>query len=290
MLAQMIGVYNHISEIILILIILQGVLFALFLFTQPKGKAISNQLLAWFTLTLSANFLFVLLKEVYQIKALLNPNPAISLSFAPLLFLYTQSMMYKNFQFKTGFLWHFLASFLVLGFIIINHPVNPSFIINSTPFIILQMIIYLLFSSKKLNHYQQIIQKKHSSIDKINLQWLKFTLNCFLALVLLALVNYLLTWFGWGVLNQYMALLIFLFVWLMVNAFVFKGLRQPQVFQGIEKSDVQIFQKPSTQSTDIKTHQDIQFLQKYMQQHHPYTEHTLSLNDLADQLKMPARY
>src|SRR5580765_7767478 len=106
-------------DILFIIVIFQLLFIAVFLFTHEKGKRISNIILAVFFLSISLNLAdsFLVLKKVYlNNPALVGWSICMPLLFGPLLYLYTQSVLYKDFKFSKR-KWIHLLPYVILFFI-----------------------------------------------------------------------------------------------------------------------------------------------------------------------------
>src|SRR5437016_1810425 len=98
------------SDILLSLVLFLLVFIAVFLFTSNKGKSISNILLGSFFLAIALNLTdsFLLLKRVYfSYPSLGLWGSNLLLLCGPFMLLYTQSVIYKDFQFTRRKLQHF---------------------------------------------------------------------------------------------------------------------------------------------------------------------------------------
>src|ERR1700680_4310818 len=91
----------NLVDIFSVIVIFQLLFISVFLFSREKGKAISNGLLGAFFLSLSLNLAdrFLILKNNYL------PGPGfvmwgtcLPLLFGPLLYLYSESVLHRNFS------------------------------------------------------------------------------------------------------------------------------------------------------------------------------------------------
>ncbi len=111
------------TNILFVLIIFQLLFLSFFLFTQEKGKRISNILLGCFFLSISLNLLdvFLLMAGAYFPSPwLAGWGSCLPLLFGPLIYFYTQSVLNKNFTITYKSRKHFLPFiifFLALNFI-----------------------------------------------------------------------------------------------------------------------------------------------------------------------------
>src|SRR5215467_1767141 len=102
---------TNITSILFILIIFQLLFLSSFLFTQERGKRISNILLGCFFLAIALNLLdvFLMMAGVYTAYPYLAGwGSCLPLLFGPLLYFYTKSVLNKDFVFLPASWFHFL--------------------------------------------------------------------------------------------------------------------------------------------------------------------------------------
>ncbi len=93
----------------------QFLFVSLFLFQNKKGKPISNKLLALVFLMLSLaviNFYILVFDVQVSIPQILFLDDTFMLAYGPVLYIFTQSVIYKNYNFKRKDLIHFLPFFI----------------------------------------------------------------------------------------------------------------------------------------------------------------------------------
>ena len=73
----------------------------------------------------------------------------------------------------------------------------------------------------------------------------------------------------------------------------YRGLKQPQIFLGISNIDEEVFNESRQQTEkhepDESYKKDLETIQKFMDSHRIYTQPELSIDELANQLKMHPR-
>ena len=133
--------------------------------------------------------------------------------------------------------------------------------------------------------YQNEIKKTLSSIEKINLSWLRLILFGYTGMWIFWISTYVLyaatnTFHN----NLHFTGMFILFV--LANVIFYKGMRQPEIFTGIEEKT-----KYET-STLTKAEKDAYHkkLVNYMQKEKPYLNPLLSLNDLSEKLAIMPKY
>src|SRR4029077_15448665 len=101
----------NVVDIFSVIVIFQLLFISVYLFLRDKGKVISNVLLGAFFLSLSLNLAdrFLIIKNRYL------PSPGFAMwgtclpfLFGPLLYLYSESVLYKNFSMSRKKWVHFL--------------------------------------------------------------------------------------------------------------------------------------------------------------------------------------
>src|ERR1700722_14315203 len=104
------------ADILFLFVIFLLLFTSVFLFTHRGGRRVSNRLLGFFFLTIGLNLTdnLLLIKGVYiDYPELGLWSVWLLLLFGPLLYLYTQSVVYRDFRLTLRKGWHFLP-FVVL--------------------------------------------------------------------------------------------------------------------------------------------------------------------------------
>src|SRR6516162_713376 len=164
------------SDIFFVLVIFQLFFISFFLFSHKKGRRLSNGLLGFFFLSIGLNLLdsFMVLKKAWTVSPLLvGWGICLPLLFGPLLYLYAQSILYKDFELK-GRKWiHFLPftvcfifselRYVLLGReqqeILLNQILQRNLPIGlywSSGLIFLQFFIYIAASFRLIDRYKKI--------------------------------------------------------------------------------------------------------------------------------------
>ena len=312
------------SNILSIIVIFQLLLLSLFLLTHKKGKRVSNVLLGSFFLSLCFNFTdgILLINNAYvshPAMAFIGNN--FSLLFGPLLYLYTSSVIYKHFTLQTKMLVHAIPFFLFVLFAFFTYHLQSDamkryillsagrqnipvavYVIGTLLYV--QFYAYALTALLILKKYRSQINNRFSDITAINLQWLQSTLVLFMIVIGVSFVN---SFIPLTPLIHYfnVVLLVIIFsVFLFINRIVLKALRQPQIFEGIQEENEDLFLpqkslpvalptvvlKPVRQTTSIINDEEKETLKEkllfYMEKEKPYLEPQLMLDELADMLKV----
>lgn len=252
-------------NILSIVILFQLVLLILFLFTSKKGKKVSNQILGFFFLVLAVN----IGDGVLSIAGFFEKFPqwahvedGFILLLGPLLYFYTCSVIYRNFSFRRKDVFHLLPFVLItvslLSFYhsqsaekkqliesaVVRRDLPPAFYIIAA-LVYVHVLIYLVAAFQKVLSYRDEIRQKFSSIEKINLDWLIFLLLSITLILLGSWVNVMIPVTGARDWFDYSLLIIIIILFLFINVVVFKGLRQPEIFAGLNVEPVAPTRDPS---------------------------------------------
>lgn len=298
------------SDILFIIVIFQLLFIAVFLFTHEKGKRISNIILGAFFLSISLNLAdsFLVLKKVYLTNtSLVGWSICMPLLFGPLLYLYTQSILYKDFRFSR-YKWIHLLPYFVLFLIsetsyllqsrethlsmlssIIDRKVPPLFYWSSG-FIALQFFLYIAASFRLINQYKKIASNKFSDQQRNNISWLSSTILFFTLCMILATLN---GFTGLTPLSKYYYFILTILVSLIfvfINRVLFKALKTPEIFSVMEeKESASISAAPKYTGSGLNEEDKkriLEQLKKYMDDKKPYLEPELTLEQLASQLSL----
>ena len=274
--------------------------FSFFLLSLKKGKRLCNVILAVFLLSKALGIINYLVLR-FEIK---NPHIYfVLLPFAflygPSIYFYTRSLAYRDFAFKKVHAIHLLP-FLSVGiyFTVIYHiqstttkveiltglreglPIQAIFITS-----VLHILIfgYLLAFFHILLNYRLQLKSFFSSTEKINLSWLSYVLFGYSVIWLLDASSFILGRLSLptSFLNALAIVLIFIFA----NIIVFKGLKQPEIFNGIEEKQKYRHSKLTQPEKD----RHIEKLQSHMLEEKPYLNPSLTINELSRNISIPPR-
>lgn len=301
-----------IFNIICLFIIVQFILFSIFLVFQRKGNRISNKILAVFLFAYALFALYVPLfnnftgfffaSRIYFYRI----TEPLRFLFGPLLFFYTVSLTSREFRFRKKHLWHTLpfivnALALLIGFHLKSYDVKENILNSETWFatkwlylnfylFYTQFFIYLLACLKKIKKYQRNIKNYFSSLEKIKLTWLKTIIIAY--------------FISWGVnllniviniktlkMNTYLWMAIFsaLVMFVLANLMIFKGLQYPHLFIKTQSNFYNKKYKKSSLTSKMKT-QYIKHLLEYVEKEKPYLNFNVTLGDLSQKTNIPLHY
>jgi AraC-like DNA-binding protein len=242
------------TSILFVLIIFQLLFLSTFLFTQQKGKRISNWLLATFFLSIALNLLdvFLLMNRAYSsCPALAGWGSCIPLVFGPLLYLYTRSVLEK----RSGFSWvhfvPFLVFFLMTEIFYVSQPrATQELLLQNalahrfhwsvslgSSIIFLQFSLYIAFSLDLIARHKKAATQHFSNPGQTSLSWLYTMLVFFMVLMIGTTLNGLLA--GTPVANHYLLTftVIILAMLVFINRVLLKALHTPYFFAFEEGED-----------------------------------------------------
>jgi AraC-like DNA-binding protein len=294
-------------SVLSIIILFQLTLLVLFLLTINRGRKSSNRLLAMFFVLLIIN----LLDGVLTFYGMYTHFPAFAhledgfvFLLGPVIYFYTVSMVYSDFQFSRGNLAHTIPFLVVtIAYQLFYHfqteqyqrMIQDAIVEQSLPpqFYVIALLIYahigiyIFLSFRELGLYRVKIREKFSSVDRINLDWLAYMLWSMVIILVLSLAYTLMPAIGLKEYFRFFFALVFLVMFIFINGIVWKGLRQPEIFAGVE-SDPQPEKKYKDHLTELERNAIQAALQKAMEQK-AYLNPDLSLDNLAESLSYPPR-
>ncbi len=274
----------NITNIISFIITFQSVLFALVLFTHSGQKKISNTLLASFLLVLASQFSLFLVDELDLTSININSYLCVfGFAYGPLLFLYSNSLIFDYFKFKPIYLYHFVPSIIIFIGPFVGYPLC----LKIGSFLYLSLGVYVIFAINGLMAYRKIVLQTQSSFSRKNLKWLQWTMIIFSMALFFDIINQFIypLYFSFEISVTHLTILF------LVNWIFYKGLKQPQLFLGISEKDESItkdsIKKVKGQSEEVKT--ELDHIKKYFEESKPYTNSEISLHNLAAELQIPVR-
>jgi AraC-like DNA-binding protein len=302
------------SNILFVLIIFQLLFLSLFLFTQEKGKQISNIWLGLFFLSICFNLLDVFLFETGVYSS--NPQMGgwgvcLPLLFGPFIYFYTRSVTSGNYA-GTYKNWPHFLPFLILfagtESYYLSRPPNaqkqmlsdlsrhhlPIWVSVISTLIFIQFLVYVLASLRLVFHFKKASGQYFSDTKNRDVSWLYTTLIFFIGIILISALNGL---FAQTALVKYY-LLVFNFVVLAMLFFtvrvLLKTLRKPHFFPFSTEDNVnnklpvpdlsKRYKSDNGESEKIE-----QTLLQHMQSNKPFLAPELTLDQLASQLSLKPR-
>ncbi len=299
------------TDIIAIVAALQLFIFSFFLFNLKKGNRLNQLLLSAF---LFANAMYLAGYLLFAFFEYIMPagvhfffiGTSFGFLFGPLIYLYTKSLTKDNFRIKKRDLLH-AVPFLVYNLLyavyfhfeptslkiqmmqqgnVLPHSLGfwLNLLMNTQILIYMAVTLYLVIS------YRRSIKSLYSMINHLELGWLELVLYAFLFMWLIDFGHFLLRNIG-GISSEfsgYLTLISIAINFVFANLVIYKGLKQPLQFFGIQKE----MPKPAHNSPAIPVKEAEKYLESlmnYMASEKPYLTSTLTLKELSDRLEMNPR-
>ncbi len=294
------------SVTLLAVICLQLILLIAFLLSSGRGKKTSNRLLASFFLLLVFNLTNGILAGTgfyIQFPRWAHLTDGIIFLWGPVLFFYAKSLVYKNFSFrKTDYL-HLIPFFVfTVSFLISYHTFEADFqrkieqaiVEQKLPIqfyvvlgsVYLHIIAYLTSAFREVKKYRARIKDQFSDLEKINLDWLVFMLGSVGFFFLFSFIHSFLALTQFRDFFEYGYMVLLGLVFIFINVIVMKGLRQPEIFAGVEMPE----QKRKTPSLSQSEANEIHAkLLACMEDQKPYLDAALTIDQLASRLDISSR-
>jgi|HubBroStandDraft_1064217.scaffolds.fasta_scaffold13301_3 AraC-like DNA-binding protein len=292
-------------DILFVIVIFQLLFTSAFLFMHRGGRAVSNGLLGAFFLVIGLNLLdnFLLREGFY------DGRPAFAfwslwllLLFGPLLYLYTQSVLYRDFRLTWRKGWHFVpfvVLFLItevywlalgseermrlLGEVLLRQA--PKYYYWDSVLIFLQFFLYMAASFRLIWRFKKAAGDAFSNYRRTDIRWLSYTLLFFTVVMGLAAVN---SWIGLTPLAAYWWLVFVVimgFVWVYINVLLLKALRDSALFavlgEKLEGSEDEKRAGPDQEWNPVLVQ-----LRGHMGAGRPWLDPDLTLEQLASQVKL----
>ena len=292
----------NLGALLSFLVAFQLLFVALYLFTHKKGNKRNNRLLAMLFLMFAIN----LLDFTARVSGIMFPIPLLHLLddcffflYGPLLYFYTQGVVYHDYAFKKSDAWHLAPFIIVTCYLIVQVfsidqetqtdfaekmiAVNlPAWMFVAGLVVYLHILCYLWFSWQTIKIYQSVIKDKFSSIDEINLDWLNFMVRTFSAITIVAMINNIMPVFG-NIFFLYSSIVILLIVsFCFISLVLVKALNQPAIFSGIAQEETEKYAMSNLGSEEIENYKNQ--LTDLMQTNRPHLNVDLKSKDLAEQL------
>ena len=297
------------SDIFFILVIFQLLFISIFLFIHDKGKRTSNRLLGFFFLTICLNLTdnFLLIKSFY----FAYPSFALwsvwmILLLGPLLFLYTKSILQKDFLFSIRNIVHFApfaCLFIITEAIFLYQPRSvkltmlhnivlrrlPPYSYWAPGIMFLQYYFYIAASLRLIQQFRKLAKEQFSNQQRTNLSWLTSTIIIFTVCMTISTLN---AFIGLTPLGKYFYLIFIILIFMLflfINRVLLKVLQNPGIFAvleedgqgraGLQHKYAQSLLKPSENKIFLER------LELHMNKNKPYLEPDLTLDQLAGQLE-----
>jgi AraC-like DNA-binding protein len=294
-------------DLIIVISVFFFLFFSLFLFTHKKGRPSSNRVMGLFLLAWALALLNSLLSRHIRLLspflvALLFMN-AIDFLWGPLLYFYVRSVAYRDFIWRQSHLIHALPlifyllslaafAFLAPGSFESFDDLRKSFFgtVGIPLFscaLACQLLAYLGASLLVLRSYRNRISNAYSSLEKLSLNWLYSIIGGFGLIWLIGSVNQLtVIVMPHPAISIALSIIMLLISFGLANVIIFRGLKQPEIFSGIDE-------KPKYEKSSLSDEEADRLmisLKNHMETQRPHLLPGLSISGLAKEMTVPARH
>jgi len=268
------------NEIVQLFVGIQSLLFAFILLTDRGKKRRVNYFLAAFLMMLACQMLLILSEKWLEDFSFLSHFLCLfGFAYGPLLYFYTLHMVFRDHELRPKHLWHALP----FSIIFISSLLGYGLCFKFGSMLYISLLIYVVLSIRQILAYRQVVKNTRSALDKINLSWLQWTLIIFTITLLVDIYSHFYEEIepipGISIVNVSLLILI--------NGVFYKGLRQPEIFQGISKEDQPLAKKSGSDPAAFE--KEATKLCTYFEEHHAFRDPDLTLAQLAEALDMPVR-
>ncbi len=282
-----------ILDILNILTIAWLTFFSFFLVTYKKGKKNNNYFLAWLLLTNAVFNLASLIQHFfetfpYYVFIFLVLGGSTGYFFGPAIFFYTKSLTNKIDKVNKTFFVHLIPFLLSIIYYLFFDYRNWRIIQFSIMY--LHILIYLLFSFKLLKNFQIKIKDFFSSLEKLHIKRLGLVLLVFSLLWFIDIILFINHYSIFLSNSEREIITYFLFSINLIFAvfIVFDSLTHPELLNIKLKINSDKKYKNS-KLTENEKENYIKELDDLILSNKPYLDYSLTLNDLAKMVKIPAR-
>ena len=288
---------------------IQSLFFSLILLTK-KQYTLSDKILQYWLLVLFLHITANLLEMMgyYEMYPhLIGSSSSLVFLYGPFLYFYAKAYVSDSFEFRSIDLLHFAP------FVLYNLALMPFYLqtasyklhyyqevlANETPLVAvialfaktISIPVYLVWTLILLRNHRKNITQYFSDTEKIDLNWLNYLVWSMVAvsgfILFSAVVKVQTSFADTFQTEQY----IFSAATLWVFGLGYYGVRQTPVFTEVlqlepEKKTTPTYKKKPLNPQDIASYKEALF--QYMEQEQPYLNNKLSLNQLAEEVQIPA--
>lgn len=298
-------------KILFYILCFQFLFVSLFLFQNKKGKPLSNKLLAvvFFMISIVIIDLYLIVFKVENsILELLFIDDTFMFAYGPLLYLFTQSTVFKNYRLQKKNIVHFIPFLIAVCVVVaiilfvdtvsisqatteISNQEVPIYFRVGELLMLLHIFYYLFRSKQEIKGVVGKAKDLYSTFDQDNFKLLKFILNCFIILFSLSLIHSILPFVGIknGLLITLLLMILFMFYF--INSVLLKLLNQSSNKSGaITQNDFKEREKyagSNLSKADITIYTNR--VGNHMKENERFLDSELSINDLSTELDIPSK-
>ena len=299
-----------VSNFLLAASVTQAVVLSVFLVLPSNIGQTSNRLLVVVLLSIAAGYAEMLLYSAGVTAR--HPNYAylgtlLSVLQPPAIYLYTKSLMRRDFAIKPRHWVHllpFCAAAVVFFFAYDLQPVEVKTAIlleqdlpgmpTSLPLALVihgVFLAYLIYSVHALRKFAASVKAIFSDIETKQMSWLKVLLSGYAVIWTVSLIYCLAFYiFKCSADINYVLMLAGASAFLFINMLVVQALKQSAVFSGLTSEEMALLEdREADKEIILPTDAQKNRVERFMDSEKPFLNANLSVNQLAKQMGMPAR-
>ncbi len=261
------------------------------LFLLPSPRKQSNRLLGLFFLFAGFQILFHLIKFIYvnEFVFLDFYITLIAFNYAPLIYLYTQSLIFADFKIDRLTSLHFIPFFL---FLFLHLTLNYSFNFLGEFLLYSITLVYSFLAILRIWKFRSIIRNTSSTNQIVDLFWLEAINIYFILAIIIDIISSTIT--DLVIFDQIQISQLIFF--LMINWVYYKSISFPYFFKGVKRIDSKFFSyelfeivKKKTELLDINIEDDAVTISNFIVETEAFTNPELTLEELASSLGFKER-
>ena len=294
------------ANIATILIFYQTSLFAIFLVTIRRHRNLPNRLLALYLFIFGALMIEGILYESFyftypQFAFIINITASL---LAPLIYLYVRTLVFQQIKLKftdfihsaafiglsiwSIFTYHILSQEDKLKLLTTGEGLNETMLLVINIIIHLYFAFYLVLTIQIIRRHNKLVKENFSESSKVNSKWLnQLVILIIINTIRVFLENIIESLFP-GQTYEITLIIIFTYNLFFVNWLIYKALKVPEIFQGVEENTPLAEEMDSGLLTE-ENREELKRLDIYMEANKPYLNSELSLHGLAKQVNMASR-
>ena len=288
----------------------QGLITALLLWFRPKGKKISNRLMAGICLGMAFGMvqgLIVLSPDIPSELALSWTFGSTPFLYGPAIYFYIRTYINREFRFQWIHLLHLIPYLSALVYRIFNEVSGEqalfqqfeairqgdpplAFRIMGT-ILMTHIVSYLFYSLRLVSRYRRYVRGQASFEEQSRLRWINWITLILLFPLMTAIFSILIM----GPVRDFPAPAIAAFGMIILLSAIL--LIRPEVLDGVvpelaieAESELEPTRYVSSSLVDKQKQRYSEQLLQYMEEHKPYRSQTLTLSELAEALGINSKY
>ena len=285
------------------LVTFQLLFVGIFLITHKKGNRRNNMLLGTIFILITWNMGDLTLQMngvVLKWEFLQHIDDGFFLLYGPIIYLYAQGVIFRDFKLSGANLLHLLPYLLLTISLLFSRNLSPTtseeIITNEMPWqfysisaiMYAHFFLYLGLTYKSLRKYREIIKNKYSQIDQINLDWLSFSLNSFGLITFVSLIHNFIALAENSYVFMISLVFLLIFIFYFVNKVILKALRQPEIFAGITHNETTKYLGSNLTQDQIEEYR--KQLLALLDSEKSFLNPQVSLTDLSEKLSVSTKH